>query len=484
MPRVCDFGGRCRVREPRRYVSSDTYPNASSNASFFWKYEYPVVAKPALHVDADHKARRAARRPRERRPTGRHQNPRREHVRRPRREGAAGAAAARRSAAPEVPRDASPKPQRRALFSGAGRRRNRAAAALPRARARGAAGSDPRRTFPSTRGSRLVSRDPRRVRPTPRAALRPRSTSTTHDDAPFARRRRHETRTVRDLKSATARRVVTSEERSPVSRVFVRSDRRRVDARPSSRRARVPPPPNARGRRASRRLRLPPRSTRWIRPTTTTTTRRAANDAWVKQPPVPASPAPVPPLPVAPIAEAAAARVSPSNSSRVPSPLAVRDHDPTIDDAADEDEMDASDLGDASFDRTVDGDETTVEKWVSVASTRGVGRATSNRTTPPSSAHARATGECGGPRPSARARAPLALLPPPLVARCSRNRADRPDSDASTKPLDRRRAGARSARRKPLAERRSAALVDVLEATPGDALEASPGDAPARLVAE
>ena len=177
VPRVCDFGGRpasARTTTIRlvRYV-----PEREFEREFFWKYENQLLPNP-LSTSTPTTKRGSRHAARERHPTGRHQNPRREHVRRPRREG--DPRRRRRGSKERRPRGSRErvaKPQRRALFSGAGRRPEpRGRRGRRRARARGAAGSDPRRTFPDARIAPL-SRDPRRVPDAARA--RPRSTSTT-----------------------------------------------------------------------------------------------------------------------------------------------------------------------------------------------------------------------------------------------------------------------------------------------------------------
>lgn len=270
-----------------------------------------------------------------------------------------GAAAARRSAVPEVPGDASPNPKDARFSPARDDARNRAAAAAAAARAPAVPPVPiPVALSPDARIAPL-SRDPRRV---PDAARAPPALHLDHAAARSRADPNHDpTRTVRDLKSATARRVVTSEERSPVSRVFVHSDRRRVDARLEN--ATRACSPTAKRPRSDARLATPPSPPfDSVDPSDddhddTPSRKRRVGEAF---PPVPASPAPVPassaPVPASPTAAMDFASLLQLLDS-APASLA-RDHDPTIDDAADEDEMDASDLSDASFDRTVDGDET------------------------------------------------------------------------------------------------------------------------------
>ena len=263
-----------------------------------------------------------------------------------------GAAAARRSAVPEVPGDASPNPKDARFSPARDDARNRAAAAAAAARAPAVPPVPiPVALSPDARIAPL-SRDPRRV---PDAARAPPALNLDHAAARSRADPNHDpTRTVRDLKSATARRVVTSDERSPVSRVFVHSDRRRVDARLEN--ATRACSPAAKRSRSDARLATPPSPPfDSVDPSDdddddTPSRKRRVGEAF---PPIPASPAPVPASPTAAMDFASLLQLL----DGVPASLA-RDHDPTIDDAADEDEMDASDLSDASFDRTDETDET------------------------------------------------------------------------------------------------------------------------------
>jgi hypothetical protein len=144
-----------------------------------------------------------------------------------------GAAAARRSAVPAVPGGASPNPNDSRFSPAPDDARNRAAAAAAAARAPAL----PLVPIPS------VARSPNaRIAPlgsdpprSPDAARAPPARNLDHTAARSRTDPNHDrNRTARDPNRAAARRVVASDECSPVSRVFVHADRRphdRVDAR-------------------------------------------------------------------------------------------------------------------------------------------------------------------------------------------------------------------------------------------------------------
>ena len=267
-----------------------------------------------------------------------------------------GAAAARRSAVPAVPGVASQNPKDARSSPARDDARNRAAAAAAAARAPAV----PLVPIPSVAPSpdaRIapLGRDPRRF---PDAARAPPARNLDHTAARSRADPNHDrNRTARDPNRAAARRVVASDECSPVSRVFVHADRRPhdgVDARlenvpraccsPAAKR-----PRSSLGSADDAGLATPPSPPFGsIDPPgdddddDTPSRKRRAGEAF---PPVPASPA---------VAMDFASLLDLLDGA--PASLA-NDHQTTLDD------MDASDASDAFFDRRmsvdgVDGDET------------------------------------------------------------------------------------------------------------------------------